>query len=261
MGDNVLKQRIRKIQILDVFLVVSLGISLCFLVGNALKQGEYFKKLVMDSTFLFSDFFYHIAGSSDTAIMYSYGDPYSFPPFCYLMYILLWSLNPYKDSESILNWQNYRQYDNMLVVFVMYNIVCIILLLYCMKQYIQKTGFKQDVLFPLALVVSYPFMCTSIQRGNVCLLVAILFTLAWLWMDDASKVKQEIALLLFACCAGFKLYPAIFGLVFIKKKHWKKAGRLAVYGITTVFAPFLVIGGGYGPKGTVQNINRICYLY
>lgn len=64
MGDNVLKQRIRKIQILDVFLVVSLGISLCFLVGNALKQGEYFKKLVMDSTFLFSDFFYHIAGCS-----------------------------------------------------------------------------------------------------------------------------------------------------------------------------------------------------
>ena len=239
-----MKQKIRKVQIFDVFLVASLGISLCFLVGNALNQGEYFKKLVMDSTFLFSDFFYHIAGSSDTAIMYSYGDPYSFPPFCYLMYILLWSLNPYKDSESILNWQNYRQYDNMLVVFVMYNIVCIILLLYCMKQYIQKTGFKQDVLFPLALVVSYPFMCTSIQRGNVCLLVAILFTLAWLWMDDASKVKQEIALLLFACCAGFKLYPAIFGLVFIKKKQWKKAGRLIVYGITTVFAPFLVIGGG-----------------
>ena len=130
-----------------------------------------------------------------------------------------------------------------------------------MKQYIQKTGFKQDVLFPLALVVSYPFMCTSIQRGNVCLLVAILFTLAWLWMDDASKVKQEIALLLFACCAGFKLYPAIFGLVFIKKKQWKKAGRLVVYGITTVFAPFLVIGGGHRSKGTVQNINRICCLY
>ena len=125
-----MKNKIRKIQILDIFLMVSLGISLSFLIGNALNKGEYFQKLVMDSSFLFSDFFYHIAGSSDTSIMYSYGDPYSFPPFCYLMYTVLWSLNPYKDSESILNWKNYRQYDNMLVVFVMYNIVCTILLLY-----------------------------------------------------------------------------------------------------------------------------------
>ena len=28
---------------------------------------------------------------------------------------------PYKDSESILLWKNYRDYDNMLVIFVMYN--------------------------------------------------------------------------------------------------------------------------------------------
>lgn len=256
-----MKNKIRKIQILDIFLMVSLGISLSFLIGNALNKGEYFQKLVMDSSFLFSDFFYHIAGSSDTSIMYSYGDPYSFPPFCYLMYTVLWSLNPYKDSESILNWKNYRQYDNMLVVFVIYNIVCTILLLYCLRQYFKKTGFKYDILFPVALVVSYPFMCTTIQRGNVCLLVAILFTLAWLWMDDESKLKQEAALLLFACCAGFKLYPAIFGLVFIKKKQWKKSIRLAIYGIITIFAPFLVIGGGYWPKGVIQNTDRICYIH
>lgn len=249
-----MKNKIKKIQILDIFLMVSLGISLSFLIGNALNKGEYFQKLVMDSSFLFSDFFYHIAGSSDTSIMYSYGDPYSFPPFCYLMYTVLWSLNPYKDSESILNWKNYRQYDNMLVVFVMYNIVCTILLLYCLRQYFRKTGFKYDILFPVALVVSYPFMCTTIQRGNVCLLVAILFTLAWLWMDDESKLKQEAALLLFACCAGFKLYPAIFGLVFIKKKQWKKSIRLVIYGIITIFAPFLVIGGGTGLKGLYKTL-------
>lgn len=249
-----MKERIKKVQVLDVFLAISLGISLLFLVGNILNEGQYFKKLVMDSTFLFSDFFYHIAGSSDTSIMYSYGDPYSFPPFCYLMYILLWSLNPYKDSESILNWKNYRQYDNMLVVFVMYNIFCIILLLYCFKEYFKKNGFKYDVLFPIALVVSYPFMCTSIQRGNVCLLVAILFTLAWLWMDDDNKVKQELALVLFACCAGFKLYPAIFGLVFIKKRDWKKTIRLVVYGITTIFAPFLVIGGATGLRSLYKTL-------
>lgn len=249
-----LKKSIRSITIPDIFLITSLFISLLFLIGNACNHGQYFQELVMDSTFLFSDFFYHIAGSSDTSIMYSYGDPYSFPPFCYLMYTVLWSLNPYKDSESILNWQNYRQYDNMLVVLVIYQLFCIILLLYCLRTAFQKNGFKYDVLLPVALIVSYPFMCTSIQRGNVCLLVAILFTLAWLWMDDTNKWKREIALILFACCAGFKLYPAIFGLVFIKKKDWKKIVRLLIYGITAVFAPFLVIGGIDGFKSLYKTL-------
>lgn len=246
--------KIKKIEALDIFLIVSLGISFLFLVGNALRGGQYFKELVMDSTFLFSDFFYHIAGSSDTSVMYFYGDPYSFPPFCYLMYTILWSLNPYKDGESILNWKNYRDYDNMLVVFVMYNIICIILLLYCLKQYFAKNGFKYDVLLPVALVVSYPLMCTSIQRGNVCLLVAVLFSLAWLWMDSENKWKREASLILFACCAGFKLYPAIFGLVFLKQKRWKEAGRLIIYGILAVFAPFAFIGGWEGAKALFKTL-------
>lgn len=153
-NNEMLKEKIRNISVPDIFLITSLFISFLFLIGNAFNHGQYFQELVMDSTFLFSDFFYHIAGSSDTSIMYSYGDPYSFPPFCYLMYTVLWSLNPYKDSESILNWQNYRQYDNMLVVLVMYQIICIILLLYCLKSYFQKNGFKYDVLLPLPW--SYP---------------------------------------------------------------------------------------------------------
>lgn len=248
------KERIRNIEILDIFLLISLGITFLFVVGNALNGGIFWNKLVMDSTFLFSDFFYHIAGSSDTSIMYSYGDPYSFPPFCYLLYTVLWSLNPYKDSETILNWRNYRDYDNMLVVFVMYNILCIILLLYCIREYMKKNGFKYDVLLPVALVFSYPMMCTSIQRGNVCLLVAILFSFAWLWMDDKSKMKQEIALVLFACCAGFKLYPAIFGIIYVKRKEWKKVGRLIVYGIIAVFAPFFIIGGGEGAKDLYKTL-------
>lgn len=52
-----MKEKIKKIEVMDVFLVFSLGISFLFIIGNALNGGQYFKKLVMDSTFLFSDFF------------------------------------------------------------------------------------------------------------------------------------------------------------------------------------------------------------
>lgn len=213
---------IRNVKPIDVFLFISLSITVLFIILNIFTKGALFEKCVMSSSFLFSDYFYHIAGSSDTSIMYSYGDPYSFPPFAYFLYSLLWSLNPYKDSESIMNWQSYRDADNALVVFVIYNMVTMILLIYCINQYFESHELKYSILLPLALLISYPLMCTSVQRGNVVLLVAILLALAWLWMDSESKIKKELALLLIAVAAGFKLYPAVVGGGIFKAKRMEK---------------------------------------
>ena len=239
---------------IDIFLVVSLGITLLFITMNIYYDGILFEKCVLSSSFLFSDYYYHIAGSSDTSIMYSYGDPYSFPPFAYFMYSLLWSLNPYKDSESILHWQNYRDADNSLVVFVIYNMLLIVLLIYCIIQYFDKLNAKYVILLPTALLVSYPFMCTSIQRGNVVILVAILLAFSWLWMDSDNRIKQELALLFIAVSAGFKLYPALIGIVYLKRKEWKKAFRLVLYGIIAVFVPFIFFGGLSGMRSLIHTL-------
>lgn len=248
--------KLRNVQLktIDIFLIVSLGITSIFIIFNIYTEGMLFEKCVMSSSFLFSDYFYHIAGSSDTSIMYSYGDPYSFPPFAYLMYSLLWSLNPYKDSESILNWQNYRNADNALVVFVIYNMLLIVLLIYCINQYFCQSNAKYTILLPTALLLSYPFMCTSVQRGNVVILVSLLLALAWLWMDSENKVKQEFALLFIAASAGFKLYPALIGIVYIKNKDWKKAFRLIIYGVIAVLVPFCFYGGLEGMKYLVHTL-------
>ena len=217
-------------------------------------NGALFEKCVLSSSFLFSDYFYHIAGSSDTANMYSYGDPYSFPPFAYFMYSLLWSMNPYKDNESILNWQNYRDFDNALVVLVVYNMLCMVLLLYCISQFFHERHIKYSIFLPTALLISYPFLCTSVQRGNVVVLVAVFLALAWNWIDSENKIKQELALLLIAFSAGFKLYPALLGIIYIKRKEWKKAGRLLIYGILAVFVPFLFFGGFHGMQNLIHTL-------
>ena len=81
-----IKLRNMQLKSIDIFLMVSLGITSLFIIFNIYTDGMLFEKCVLSSSFLFSDYFYHIAGSSDTSIMYSYGDPYSFPPFAYLLY-------------------------------------------------------------------------------------------------------------------------------------------------------------------------------
>lgn len=130
---------------IDVFLLVSISITITFVILNIYTNGALFSKCVMSSSFLFSDYFYHIAGSSNTSIMYAYGDPYSFPPFAYFMYSLLWSLNPYSDSESILNWQSYRNADNALLVHVIYSMLLMMLLVYCIGQYFGRGGVQPEI--------------------------------------------------------------------------------------------------------------------
>ncbi|MDE7341395.1 MAG: glycosyltransferase 87 family protein [Lachnospiraceae bacterium] len=97
-------------------------------------------------------------------------------------------------------------------------------------------------------------MCTSIQRGNVVILVALLLALAWLWMDSDSRIRQELALLFIAAAAGFKLYPALVGVVYLKRKEWKKAFRLVLYGVIVVFVPFVFFGGYKGMLSLIHTL-------
>lgn len=97
-------------------------------------------------------------------------------------------------------------------------------------------------------------MCTSVQRGNVVILVALLLALAWLWMDSPNRIKQEMALLFIAAAAGFKLYPALVGVVYLKRKEWKKAFRLILYGVIVIFVPFLFFGGYRGMVGLIHTL-------
>lgn len=74
-------------------------------------------------------------------------------------------------------------------------------------------------------------------------LVAILLGYAVLFKDSDSKALRELALILIAVSTGFKVYPACFGLLYLKDRRWKEALRLIIYGILFFFVPFIFFGG------------------
>ncbi len=228
---------------LNIFLALSILITVSGFIVNILSHGYVVEKLMMSDSFLFSDYFYHIAGSSDTEGMYSYGDPFSFPAFAYFLYSFLWSFIPYHSENGILDYKDYMQSGNALVIYVVYSMICMMLLVFTITEYFKKYSLKYTLLMPAALLFSYPVMCTSLQRGNASLPVGIIIALAVLWMNDNSKVKQETALVLIAIAFGFKMYPSIFGMLYIKNKDLKKAFRLGLYCCLAFFVPFLFFGG------------------
>ena len=118
----------------------------------------------------------------------------------------------------------------------------------------KSTLFK--ILMPFIFLFSYPFWSFAFERGNP-VIYAMLFLYAGLAMrDHTNKTVRELSLICIAVAAGFKIYPAIFGLLWIKEKRYKESLRLLLYGILLFFVPFVFFGGLQGLADYVQSFFR-----
>lgn len=246
---------------IDLFLVISLTITGSFFIVNWIEDGALLEQCVLSAYDEFSDYFMHVVASSDRKNLYSLSEAFCFPPLSYCLYFLLWKINP-QDVNGLLEWRNYKQADHALIVFVAYNVLIVILFMYCIICYFNSLKAKYVFLLPLAIFFSYPVWCTSIQRGNSVMLVSLMVAYACLWIDSDNAVKQETAMVLIAVAAGFKFYPAIIGIMYIK--DYKKVFRLVLYGLIAVFVPFVFFGGVDGARNlihTLLNLNAADVMY
>lgn len=105
-----------------------------------------------------------------------------------------------------------------------------------------KQKFVNTILITTSVFAAYPFLW-AIDRGNFVLFVALLLLYATAELED----KPEKAAVLIGLAAAMKIYPAIFGLLFIKKKDWKSAIICATTGIgATLIALFVFSTNGQG---------------
>lgn len=93
---------------------------------------------VLLSDLNFSDYFYHIAFASEPTQTYAVGGGAAcFPPLAYFFYYLLWRINPCYLADKG-NWEGFRQADNNMLIFLMYNIVLTIALANLVQLYCEK---------------------------------------------------------------------------------------------------------------------------
>jgi hypothetical protein len=69
--------------------------------------------------------------------------------------------------------------------------------------------------------------------------------------NSSNKALREFSMICIAISAGFKIYPAVFGLFWIAEKRYKEAARLVIYGVAAFFVPFIFFGG---VKGFIEYI-------
>lgn len=132
-----------------------------------------------------------------------------------------------------------------------------------------NSNIARSVLIFVCIMMSCPFMGSGFLVGNSAMLVFGLLLIFFALRNHESKVVREIAMIILAICAGMKIYPAVFGLLYLKEKKWKEAVRLIIYGILFFFVPFAFFGGVNGMllwlghiKGTMKLMEsyRIEYI-
>lgn len=210
--------------------------------------------LVMEHNYdwMFSDHFRHILFSSNLENVYADNIDASFPPFAYLFYYLLYRINQFDLSLEYSSIDVVRDLRFNLVVYLYITAFLVVAFVYVTNRLLDSHGLAR--LFPIAILLSAPFLAGAIERGNPAFLVVDCLLYALYFKDSSNRTLRALALILIAVAVGFKIYPAIFGLLYLKEKRWKEAFWLTLCGLTVGLVPFLFTGGMEGMMDYIHDL-------
>ena len=234
MHSKAVKQWLKPADFFILFSVTGFAILILMLYGSG---GQFLADVVWDARNpLFADFNSHVERVRGGRNPYIASDwDARFPPLAYLFYYFLSCIIPKTiPNSTVSDW--YNMYMVILLC------VCVVCITVSAGKLAGRT-WSYALLTGLVFVLSHAFGLAEVKAGNSAVYVLALLMLALCLKDSGSPLKRELALILIAIAAGFKMSPAIFGFLYIKEGRYREAARLVVYGIVAFFAPFEAFGG------------------
>lgn len=227
----------KKVSPVNIFIIISL-ISVIVSFFTFVFGNDTFSAVNATGGFhkLFNDFIYHLYYSKDLSTVYTKSIHMCFPPLIYLFYHALNLMMPPQTGNEI----NYNAMYNLCVIYL---IIEFLLFAFAVKRFLKKQSDKKVLLAVILFTLSSCFAFGVIQCANIAFLVVILLLLAVDLRESNSKFKQELAMIFIAIAAAIKIYPAVFGLLYLAERKYKEAGRLIIYGILFFAVPFVFTGG------------------
>lgn len=232
----------RKIRPTSLFFFFSItGIILFFIVAF-FKGPHLLEWITMENNprWVMSDHFRHVVYSQYHENVYNSGNEAYFPPLAYMFYYFVYRITCDAPVVDVL-LDEVPQLPYQMIIFIAYTVLSVILLVRAVDG-LSVERWKKNLLL-LCIVLSVPAFAGGIERGNMTVCAVAFLLMAFNWKDSEEPWKREGALLLIAVSAGLKVYPAVFGLLYIREKRWKEAFRLVIYGVLFFFVPFLFFGG------------------
>ena len=188
------------------------------------------------------DYFRHIDGGLRGSGLYK-ATNFCFPAFAYLLYLCLYRLSVWPGTgapNGLLVWTQTRQYQ---IVFAGYLVFSALLVASGACLLLRKSNSRYRAAVILVILLSPTFLGSGFLTGNSAVAVIGILLAALSLRNQKSVLAREAAMILIAMAAALKIYPAVFGFLYVKEKRWKETVRLIIYGIVFMFLPFWFFGG------------------
>lgn len=190
---------------------------------------------------------------SDT-VMAAQGNPYDvgviYPPLCYLLCKIMGGMIPgFKDFQDTMALRD-SQMGRM--VYTYFVVLCVLVVFFVIVKFCKYDNLYK-ICLSLVIVLSVPFLST-VDRGNFLLLCTVCVIVFVAFYDSENKFAKELALICLAVAAAIKIYPAVLGLLLIKKGNTKTVVRTVIYGLVAFALPAFAFDGLTTLKEMVTNL-------
>lgn len=253
MGIVSQNDKIKSCNVMIYFFIICFLVTMGFMV---FVRGNFWSMLFYgDSLDTGMDFFHSIEYTVGRSPYELYNTLY--PPLANLFFYILLQMIPEWEVEK---WAgsyaggiqargtsaDLRVWQPTLLIFMIFIMVMAVLLVFLSMKLVgmNSRGFLAGVCVLLSYGVLYSF-----ERGNIIVISAIGILFFVLYKDSSNRNAGELALIALAVAAGLKVYPAVFGILLLADKQYKKAVRALIYGILAFFLPFLAFEEGFGAIG------------
>jgi len=254
----------KSISPMNLFLIISgFGILGFFIIVVPKYGEEAFRWLVMEHNynFQFGDYYRPVMVAENLETVYTNKINIPYPPLAFLIFHWLWKIGAKNADFSWTEWQKYEAYQYNLLLLFMLMLITIVLMTMVAKKILSNYTDLQSGAFLVFILCSAPFYQGVIERGNIVLMALALLLFAVLYRNSENKVVREFSLIFIALAAGLKIYPAVFGLLYLKDKRWAESVRLIMYGMIFFFLPFLFTGGIPGILGFFARMKKLSGNY
>lgn len=195
---------------------------------------------------------YFLADHKDTGMDYfnmlansglknPYTENSNYPAMCFFFLKIMRHLIPPEDIASMNDGFDYKENMIAQLGYFLFVFVSIMIIAISVKIIVKGNDIINTLLIA-SLIFSGP-MFFLLERGNILLIVIALTMLFCALYDSDNKYLRYIAYVSLAIAAAIKIYPAVFGLLLIKRRRYKDAAILAVIGIAVFVLPFFAFGG------------------
>jgi hypothetical protein len=237
---------------LNMLVFISCGLFFAWVVGlvtNPLGAQRFIFNDGADR--VFGDFYelLHIIAGRDP-----YSDPH-YGNYFPLAYVILYPCSLLDNFAAMSVWEA-RGSAMWLISSFVFTGFSVFLLFATLSQLLKKYSISPIILVSLALSFAFIF---TIERGNFIIISAACVCFFICNYDSENKYKRILSAIFLAIAITLKIYPVLFGLLYLEKKHYQKLLFCATVTIILVFIPYLFFKGGFA--NIPQHIKNLAMGY